>query len=275
MTYYANFAKALDGLSKDMKEYSQPIKPMRWQSIDVSNQPAAEMRELLHVTFQAPMAGEDLEVYRQQIKPNLPWADDHFLAERVSGHPVNPGWTWKHWPWGHSADKFRREGEQYSHSYAERYWPKYAGMANDEGGILPEFHESTYRKNLGIRYAYGDLGDVVDLLVRDPETRQAYLPIWFPEDTGVTHGERVPCTLGYHFMMRNENLHVYYPIRSCDFYRHLRDDLYLTVRLVLWMLDRCREKDPTWKAVRPGMFSFWAGSLHCFINDFRVMYANK
>ena len=31
-------------------------------------------------------------------------------------------------------------------------------------------------------------GDVIDLLEREPFTRQAYLPIWFPEDTGAFHG---------------------------------------------------------------------------------------
>lgn len=274
MTFYASFTRAMAGLSVQMKNESISVKPTNWQSIDVSSKPEAEMRELIHVEFRVLLPKTDLEHYRQDIQPNLPWADQHFLQERVSGQPINPGWTWKAWPWGHSADKFRREGEQFSHSYAERYWPKYAGQFNALGG---QFHElftlAPETVNRGIRYACGDLNDVIDLLVRDPGTRQAWLPIWFPEDTGVVHGERVPCTLGYHFLRRNDSLHIYYPIRSCDFTRHLRDDLYLTVRLLLWVLERCQEKDPAnWEKVRPGMFSFWAGSLHMFIADYQKLF---
>jgi len=276
MTFYASFTRAMAGLTIAMKNESTTFKPANWQSIDVSAKPEAEMRELIHVDFRVLLPKTDLEHYRQDIQPNLPWADHHFLQERVSGQPINPGWTWKTWPWGNSADKFRREGEQFSHSYAERYWPKYAGFLNDVGGAIPDdFELSRVEANRGVRYQYGDLNDVIDLLVRDPGTRQAWLPVWFPEDTGVAHGERVPCTLGYHFLRRHDSLHIYYPIRSCDFTRHLRDDLYLTVRLLLWVLEQCQQRDPeNWSKVRPGMFSFWAGSLHCFINDYRKLFGS-
>jgi thymidylate synthase len=98
------------------------------------------------------------------------------------------------------------------------------------------------------------------------------LPVWFPEDTGVVHGKRVPCTLGYHFWMRNNQLSIFYPIRSCDWMRHARDDVYLTVRLLLWVLDQVRTIDSSWKAVKPGELSMWIGNLHLFINDWNTMY---
>jgi thymidylate synthase len=227
------------------------------------------MRELLNVYFQVKLTGrggpEDLKYYQRDIGPNLPWADRHFELERVSGEPINPGETWKEWPYAHSADKFRRAGECFSHTYAERYWPKEAN-----GELLGDL-----RPLQGVRYLYGDLNDVVRLLVREPLTRQAYLPVWFPEDTGVVHGERVPCTLGYHFMRRNDELSVFYPIRSCDFVRHFRDDLYLTVRLLLWVLYEARKLDPTWNSVRPGIFTMWIGSLHCFLGDYQRLFRVK
>lgn len=276
MKLYPSFKEVVADLRQQMKHTGHVIHTEKWQSIEIAKKPEAEMRELINVDFKVPMGSEDLDCYRDSIKPNLPWADKHFEQERASGEPINPGWTWKEWPWGHSADKFRREGEQYSHSYAERYWPKFAGMYNEKGGVLPNTDPITkwmarsVGLNHGIRYDYGDLQDVVNLLVREPLTRQAYLPVWFPEDTGVVHGERVPCTLGYHFLQRGGYLHLFYPIRSCDLVRHFQDDLYLTVRLVLWVLDQCRKQDEGyWKAVKPGMFSMWIGSLHCFVNDWR------
>src|SRR3954468_15378336 len=93
----------------------------------------------------------------------------------------------------------------------------------------------------GIRYDYGDLQDVVDMLVRSPYTRQAVLPVWFPEDTGAVHGERVPCTLIYHWMLRDGRLHCFYDIRSCDFVRYFRDDVYFAMRLTQWLIEQVQD----------------------------------
>ena len=261
---YPHFTAALGDLHLRMKAQSQPVHAAKWQSIDVSKRPEAEMRELINVMFQVAVV-DSLESLRLDIRPNLPWADDHFEEERSSGQPINPGETWKRWPWGHSAEKFLDENGKFAHTYAERFWPKFAG--NEEG------RDQSGGIATGVRFPYGDLADVVDLLAREPLTRQAYVPIWFPEDTGVVHGERVPCTLGYHFMQRGGFLHVFYPIRSCDFVRHFRDDLYLACRLLLWILMQLRnlESPTNWDLIKPGMLTFWAGSMHCFINDWRKL----
>jgi thymidylate synthase len=218
------------------------------------------MKEVLNISFQVALV-EDLQLLRDDIQPNLPWADQHF-EERVGGEPLNPGETWKNWPWALAADAHRTEGDKFTHTYMERYWPKQAGYQAIPGCDM----------NFGIRYPYGDLNDVIEQLLRDPFTRQAYLPIWFPEDTGVVHGGRVPCTLGYHWILRGENLHTTYYIRSCDFFRHFRDDLYLTARLTLWLLQELRRKDQKWNKVSPSIFSFHCVSMHCFINDWRKLF---
>lgn len=145
---------------------------------------------------------------------------------------------------------------RFNHNYMMRYWPK------GENG-------SQYR---GMIHPYGDLNDVVKLLAREPDTRQAFFPVWFPEDTGVIHGGRVPCSLGYQFLMRNGFLHITYYLRSCDYTRHFRDDIYLTVRLLLWMLKRLRDLRPeVWDGVVPGFYSMHIMNLHAFKNDFEGM----
>lgn len=236
-----------------------------WQST-TAPQP---MIELMNVHIDMDMEGEDLNYYRGAIRPNLPWADNHFEQERVSGQPINPGLTWREWPYALSADKHRREGEkdpQFDHSYAERYWPRFAGLT--EGGILEKIpHRSLGME--GVRFPYGDLNDLVGLLAHDPLTRQAYLPVWFPEDLAAANQQkRVPCSLGYHFMMRQDKLNIFYPMRSCDFVRHFRDDVYLTIRLLLWVLQQCREIAPSaWGHVTPGIFNMHISSLHMFQSD--------
>jgi len=267
---YSRFSAALSSLSNEMRDRAQLIHTEKWQSIDISTNPQAAMVELTNVTFSVPLGSEDLDTYRAEIKPNLPWADDHFETERVNRRPLNPGDTYRYWPWASSAEKFRTADQQFSHTYAERFWPKHAGPTFSPDGNITGH---SYQPHRGVRYPYGDLQDVAKLLGREPYTRQAYLPIWFPEDTGVVHGARVPCTLGYHFLMRDNMLNVFYPIRSCDFARHLRDDLYLTVRLTLWMLSQCRTQNPKiFDSVQPGLLSFWAGSLHMFVADYQRLY---
>lgn len=235
-----------------------------WQSqkIDMA------MRELLNVCFSynLPSTAEELA---RQTGARLPWAEDHFL-ERVGGEPLNPSPSEAWWPFAKKRDDstnadHKSEGEAFSHTYPERMWPK---MAN--GG-----QESTSLKydsmpHQGIRFEYGDLNDVVDQLVRQPNTRQAYLPIWFPEDTGAVHGKRVPCTLGYHFMIREGVLNISYFMRSTDLLRHFQDDVYLAGRLAQWVVERINENyadEGTHSELGVGELIFHTANMHIFEGD--------
>lgn len=135
---------------------------------------------------------------------------------------------------------------KFTHSYSERFWPP---------------------RGFGIRYPFGNLDDVVDLLLEHPHTRQAYMPIFGQEDIGARPG-RIPCTLGYFFMVRRRLLHSWYEIRSCDAVRHLRDDIYMAARLQLWVLEELRRRDNHhWDTVELGNFTFHAYSFHAHRGD--------
>lgn len=272
MRIFSSFEAARKWWGAQFKDSSQEVKAAKWQGMEVHQKPDMAMRELLNISFQVPMSHPDLHALVLDVEPNLPWADVHF-DERVGGEPLNPGESWKIWPWGHSADKFRVHDGQYDHTYMERFWPRYAGIT--EGGRLRSdgIDQENLAPNRGIRFAYGDLDDLIKHLEHDPWSRQAYLPIWFPED-GKCNGRR-PCTLGYHFILRNGYFHHTYYIRSCDFVRHWADDCYLAVRLHWWILDRLREFDPFWKEVKPGLFTMHIVSLHMFVNDWIHRYGEK
>lgn len=188
-------------------------------------------------------------ILQSLTQADQPWAEDHF-QERISGEPTNPGETYKYWPYHknlHNDERYK--DDQFSHTYQERYWPKKAG----------DILENSYGHK-GIRYDYGDLSDVVKLLKKNSTTRQAYLPIWFPEDTWAANNqERVPCSLGYYFYYEYGRLHCNYIIRSCDLFRHFRNDIYLTGRLlqhVATLLDTI-----------PGDLNMHIFNLHLFQND--------
>lgn len=189
---------------------------------------------------------------KSEINPNLPWADEHF-EERVSGKPLNPPPSHVHWPFASKKNQDHLNNNKFSHTYPERFWPK-------------ELVEEPWQGVQGIRYNYGDLTDLVELMNKDLETRQAYLPIWFPEDTGAVAGQRVPCSLGYHFIVRENYLHMNYYIRSCDFIRHFNDDIYLACRLNHWIVNELMQLQPN-KIIKPGIFNMYITSLHCFFKE--------
>lgn len=415
--FNCTFGDAIENTRRLLRDYGKEVQGTHWQSMDITHyEEQGYTREVLDIHHQILMLTEDLDYYRGQIKPNLPWADDHFL-ERIRGLPLNPGKEWAKWPYAHAANRHRKEqfgdgpllspsvwryvaayfeisgkvvrrsaeankdnnnliriqierggppdalekiknalgagilvkssrsnvmnGKKYtshtyrldlsrqkdiswiltnilpfvtnskradiqsslkglkerfenpasqgpgfkrvwgrdweprfSHTYMQRFWPHY-----DDG-----------ERPTGIMgFKYGDLNDVISLLYKQPLTRQAYLPVWFPEDTGVVHGERVPCTLGYHFILREGKLHCTYSIRSCDFVRHYRDDLYLAVRLTLHVLDRLRLMEETdvmylnapkskpsmgWRDIKPGRLVFNCTSMHCFNSDWAQVEDN-
>ena len=258
---------AIDNTVSAFHKYATLVHTERWQGVDVSKKPDMATWEMLDHSLRADLNDAvDLDHFRKAVKPSLPWADNHFL-ERVSGKPLNPGEQWAHWPWAQSARNFldtqvTEEGNKgFSHTYMERYWPRYAG---------PKINESY--ENEGIRHRYGDLEDLVELLVKEQDTRQAFFPVWFPEDTGAHNTTRKPCTLGYWFVVRDGQLHTTYYIRSCDIMRHFRDDVYLTVRLALWLIDQCKQRHFSWQHIAPGRFTMHIGSLHCFRNDWKALF---
>jgi len=260
--------------TKGAFQQATPVHTERWQGGDISKRPDMVSYELLNWNCNISLEctePESLSHWQDQLKPNLPWADDHFL-ERVGGAPLNPGVQWANWPWATSAAKHQDQGE-FNHTYMERLWPKWAGISQYPH---PFMNGQPIPPHEGIRYEYGDLKDLVDMLAHEPLTRQAWIPLFFPEDTGLGDGGRKPCTLGYQFIMRDYRLSIYYPLRSCDFVRHFRDDIYMAIRLLLWVLDRCREINPTvWNDVTLGYYAMHATSLHIFKNDYISMFGGK
>ena len=246
------FQDAIDWTGLILKNYGKEVKGETWQSV----QAPQPMWEVLNHSFTCQIH-PNIDQLKDQIKPHLPWADIHFQERIIDRQPTNPGYAYKEWPFYRNqpqADKFRQQ-ELFSHTYQERIWC-------DQGFSL-----------MGIRYHYGDLEDVISLLTQQPNTRQAYLPIWFPEDTGVVHGNRVPCSLGYQFIHRDGFLHIVYYARSIDFIRHFRDDIYFASRKVLWMIEELSNRMSfyDWAKVKPGTLTFHITSLHCFLSDKKLL----
>lgn len=183
--------------------------------------------------------------YLRVKRQHATWCLDHIekcLAVEKSGEGRTIKKVWgRDWP------------PRFNHTYMRRLWPKKL-----DGG-------SEFR---GHGHEYGDLNSLVELLAKEPHTRQAWIPLFHPEDTGIGDGGRKMCSLGYQLMVRDQRLHMYYPLRSCDLIRHWRDDCYLAIRMLLWVLDRCREiNSDRWGAIKPGTLAMHMTSLHVFESD--------
>ena len=276
-----NFPHIFQQIAASFLSSAVSVHPRNWQGMDVSQRREMTTYELMNVTFTQSLTAlidaVPLEGLSKVLESNWPWCEDHF-QERVCGAPINPGTEWANWPWGDHAEKFLDESGQFNHNYMERYWPKQAGVLSFGTAYVEDWDSREADSILdmgchqGIRNDYGDLNDLIQQLVDDPLTRQTWFPVFHPEDVGEVVGGRKPCTLGYQFIVRSGQLHVWYPLRSCDFIRHFRDDIYLTIRLAMWVLEQCQQLDPdNWANIKLGSYSMHCTSLHVFTNDYIQM----
>lgn len=228
MRLYNDLSLAVKGGWEHVLNFGRVQKQKNWQGVRAPR----NMIESIDFNFRCPLPGSEEEAI-ELLNPNLPWAKDHFL-ERIGGVPLNPPPSSSHWPFANKDNEQFKKDKIFDHTYPERFWPKYAGEISPGIGL---FSQEDFKRvnnkiiNRGIRFEYGDLGDVINKLIDDPDTRQAYLPIWFPEDTGKASTVRVPCTLGYHFMIRDYRLDIKYIMRSTDMLRHFQDDLFMAYLL--------------------------------------------
>lgn len=290
-TYYAASVQEFEtGIAKPTAAHmmmADIVAPPKWQGVDVSSKVDMQTREILNHTSMIDLSGlEALADAQFGIAPDLPWCDDHF-DERVCGAPINPGTQWAEWRLGAGAKKFLDADGMFNHNYMERIWPRFAHRNAVHGPTetaedwwdnsqdphprfdqlddQAKFHlEDAMRRPMnGIRKPYGDLKSLIELLEKNPMARQAFLPMFFPEDTGSE--DRTPCSLGWHFIMRNDQLHMVYYLRSCDFVNHWRNDIYMAIRLLMWVLAALKSGGTgNWKGVELGTLTTHITSLHTF-----------
>jgi hypothetical protein len=238
-----------------------PQERQSWQSQDISEAGDSFTTYELNDVSVFMKVPHNMGEAQALIRPDLPWAEEHF-QERVCGEPLNPPPSHVNWPYhaGQQDKHLTATGNKFDHTYPERFWPK---RANPEE-IMRFENGRKAEVNCGIRYPYGDLDDVITLLLKDITTRQAYLPIFFPEDTGSVLGQRVPCTLGYHFICQpyGNTLNIKYYIRSCDLHRHFTNDVYFTHRLLQHVCERLSTQ--AGDTIYPGTMSMHISNLHLF-----------
>lgn len=102
---------------------------------------------------------------------------------------------------------------------------------------------------------------IVDELHNRPNTRQALMTMYDRHQDMLNWGgrDRVPCSISYQFMRRDDALHVVYTQRSCDFVAFFPYDVFFTCKLLMFVAAQL--------GIAVGTFTHFLGSLHAFAKD--------
>ena len=90
--------------------------------------------------------------------------------------------------------------------------------------------------------------------------------IFKPEDTQESSGfaTRIPCSIDYQFIIRNNKLMVLYHIRSNDYFRHFPIDIWLANALQEYIVEQLKDTYPNLKV---GSLNYYCGSFHAYNED--------
>jgi len=152
-------------------------------------------------------------------------------GERLCGRGSNPGDAWKLrseiW------EPFIRRG-RFSYSYAER-WREQLSYVTHE-------------------------------LAMNPNSRQVIMTMYDRHQDMMNWGglDRVPCSLSYHFLIRDGRLNLIYNQRSCDFVNFFQADVYITITLQSYVANIL--------GVKTGLFVHNINSLHAFKKDLKGVF---
>jgi thymidylate synthase len=103
---------------------------------------------------------------------------------------------------------------------------------------------------------------IIEELKKHPHSRQAIIEIHnnIYDIKNMGGGARIPCSMFYQFLMRDNSLDLFYTMRSCDFITHWTNDVWLGIRLLMYMSRQT--------GFSVGRFMHYITSLHAYRKDF-------
>jgi len=221
MRIFKDFKEARGEIARDLKEMGLHVDNVMMQDKEGSF-PTLELINYGY-TVTKPIV--------QDLNPTQPWAAAEFgdRIQAIMGNPSPLGTAWmtradEHMDWSEFIE--------------------FNGKPLPQGVSLEEAKEScsplVARDPIRLAYSYGErlaLNDqvmrVIRELRRNPMSRQLYIAMWDPhQDSERLGSRRVPCSLGWHFIMREDRLHLTYTMRSCDFVTHWQNDVWLAMMLL-------------------------------------------
>ena len=197
-------------------------------------------KELLATTFCISHAMQGIDQMIKYIFPDDYVAIKEYclqeIADRTCGQPLNPG-----------------------NSYKKRLslWQKF--LVGDEKEVQ-RFHY-TYPERI---VRSDQLKNALDSLKDDIHSRRSVIQIFQSDlDSSETPGfsSRVPCSMDYQFLIRNNRLYCVYHTRSTSFYEHFPIDTALTSYMMEYFV---KQLQPTYPDLKIGSMYYFGGSFHAY-----------
>lgn len=155
------------------------------------------------------------------------------LTPGQTGTGLNPGYSWEIRKDIWQNLKAKSCSRRFDYTYSERFW-----------GISKQ------------------ILNVINALREDPHTRRAMIMVYDIQDSDDITGceTRVPCSISYQFLIRDNRLHCIYYIRSNDYFKHFPIDI--------WLASALQEQISVhFDDICPGPLHYFCGSLHAYQED--------
>lgn len=155
------------------------------------------------------------------------------FKDRISPVPLNPGESYKIRQDIWQTLKSNTDNTIFDYTYSERLYDKWQ--------------------------------HVINALKEDKHSRQALMEVFSPEDLKKHGGfTRIPCSICYQYLIRNNQLHCIYTMRSNDLIQHCFIDIWLAAESIRYLVDQLKE---TYPELTTGKLYYQAGSLHAYSFD--------
>jgi len=229
MRIFSDLIEATDEAEREVLEMGLDLDTYSYQDKIVAGNEEFKTKELMGYGFRVQDIGlGSRRALIQKHYLSYNWIKDEF-AERISNLGTNPGSAYLH-----RADvwsEFLTNGK-FHYTYSERI--------NDQMEL------------------------VINELRIHPNSRQAIIQMYRNDiDKNNWGGKgRIPCSMHYQFLIRQDKVHVIYTMRSSDLYAHFLYDIILASMKANHIAESLK------KNLGSGIFNF--GSLHGFYRDLKA-----
>lgn len=228
---------AANELRRELKELGMTVPISHMQDKTVKGDKNFYTRELIGYSYKVSQADAKLVdmvkvFYPKEYKSIIEYCELE-LQDRLCGEARNPGIAHKsrYSLW----EQFLENEGKFSYTYSCR------------------ISDPALKKN--------QIQNVIDELKQSPDSRQAIVQIfnYLYDDENIGGKRRIPCSMHYQFLARNNKLHGIYVMRSNDLLIHFCVDIFLSCKIQEYIAKQLN--------LDVGSFTYFGGSLHCYLKD--------
>jgi len=256
MRIYTNLYEAVNETERELWEMGIEVWPQSMQDKIVKDNPDYLTKEIRGYAFKIVNWSWNMAVVKQVMEHFFKnKADDvltYILAEfreRVCGSAHNPG----------KAYLYRKDlweeflhGGKFAYTYSERITPQLPT-------ILGELQTNPESRQAIINI-HSNICPQIDRQLKDTGQDTNFVG-WSADLHNRGGGGRIPCSMYYQIMIREEKVDFIYAMRSCDFLTHFPVDISLALLLQDWFSDKLE--------LDVGTFTWFCGSLHAYAKDMK------